>query len=77
MGVPLIAPLIDLLLTETPLFWPEIRLRWFAEFIPWIANLPAIPQVQIEHGPQLRFLQACIHIHPIFWIWTSINHELI
>lgn len=77
MCVPLIDPLIDPLLTETPPFWPEIRLRWFAEFFPWMANLHAIPYIQIENAPQLRLLHACTRVQPIFWAWTSTDQGLI
>ena len=63
----------SLTLQETPRFGPEIRLRWFATFTPWLTSLHTLPQVQIEFAPPLRLLHVCTRVHPIFWAWTSVE----
>ena len=58
-------------LSDTPVFWPELRLRWYTTFNWPLAHIHHLPQIILPNTPHFRLLIACATVHPIYWAWTS------
>ena len=57
-------------------FWPELRLKWFHDFVHWMSHLPALPHLDLEVSLHHQLVTFCTLVTPCHWAWDSAEQEL-
>ena len=58
-------------------FWPEHRLSWYQAFATWMANLYALPHIDLEITLHFRLLDYCQQVFPCHWACDSAEQDLL